>query len=126
MVEDTLDKYTAMADELRGLKEVKFFAAIKMDDITDRWSLVFGLIGAKNLDKRKKVFDTIRKIIVANLDKEEMQNVARIGLFSTTDHLVKDLKRFPENELISKVKANGNFIHEGYVLISSNSQVTNE
>lgn len=118
MVEDIISKYAPVTQELRSLKEVKFFAVVRMDELTDRWSLLFGLIGADDLDKREAVFSKVREIVLKHLKGEDMQNVARIGLFPTRDHLIKDLMKFSENEKIDNVKANGNFIHQGYILIS--------
>lgn len=119
MVEDIFNTYSAITAELKLIKEIKFFAVIKMDEMTERWSLLFGLTRSEDLDKREKVFRQVRDIIVANLSEEDTQNIARIGLFATTDHLISDLMKYPEDEKIENVKANGNFIHEGYVLISS-------
>lgn len=118
MVEDTINKYRGLTEDLRAVKGVEFFAVVKMDDLTDRWSLVFGLLGAKDLDKREKVFTKIRDIIIEHLSQEDMQDIARISLFATTEHLIKDLMGYAENEDIKDVRANGNFIHNGHVFIS--------
>ena len=117
MVEDAVKKYTEIVEDLRDISGLKFFSVLKMDELTDRWTFLFGLTGVKDLDKRQKVFIKIREIIVRYLNAEDMQDVARIGIFSTTDHLVKDLIKFPEGEKVENIKANGNFIHEGYILI---------
>lgn len=119
MVEDIFNMYSPITAELKLQKEVKFFAVVKMDDLTERWSLLFGLVGVKDLDKRHKIFEKIKEVILNNLSKENTQNIARIGLFSTTDHLISGLKKFDEGEKIENIKANGNYIHEGYVLISN-------
>jgi len=116
--EDILNMYSAIVAELRILPEVCFFAVVKMDDITERWSLLFGLKDANDLDKREKVFKSIRKIIENSLTLEERQNIARIGLFSTTEHIVEDFAKFDEGEIVENIKANGNFVHKGYILIS--------
>jgi hypothetical protein len=118
MVEE--EKYIKLVEELRGIDYVKFFGVYKMDDITDRWSLLFGLTGVKNLDKRQKVFDRILLLIKKHLTKNDMQDIARIGLFSTTEHIIKDLMRFPDNIRVISTKANGNYIHDGYTFISKN------
>ena len=128
MVDEIKDKYSAVASELEKIDDVRFFAVLKMDDITDRWSLLFGVLNVKNLDKRKKIFDKIREIIAKNLSKNELEGIARIGLFPTTDHIVRDLKKFPAGKNILQVKANGNFVHEGCILISKKTakEVANE
>lgn len=122
MVEDIFKKYSSTVEDLRHIADVKFFAVTKMDMLTDRWSLLFGLTGVKDLDKREKNFSTIREIIIKHLDDKDMQDIARIGLFATTDHLISDLIKYSENERIENVKANGNFIHEGYILISTKAE----
>lgn len=120
-----IDKYTKLVKELREIKSVKFFGVYKMDEITDRWSLLLGLTGVKNLDKRKTMFNKIFQLINTHLNKDDMQNIARIGLFSTTEHLIKDLMKSPDNTVVINTKANGNFIHDGYTFISKNSKIDN-
>lgn len=122
MVENILTKFSVLKTDLASVKEIRFLAVVKMDDLTDRWSLLFGLYDSKSLDARKALFTRIRNIVVERLSDEDMQNIARIGLFDETDHIVSDLLKFTEDEELINVKANGNIIHEGIVVISKNKK----
>ncbi len=111
--------FIAVANELNQNDKVLFFAILKMDNLTDRWSLVFSGANLKDLERKKELFQEIVSTLNSKLSGEAMQDVARIGIFPLTNHLISDIrKKHRENSDLKNERANGNFIHEGHVFIN--------
>jgi hypothetical protein len=101
--------------ELEKIDNVCLFAILKMDELADRWTLIFGL---DDVSERQRFFDIAKAIIDSNISRDDSQNIARIGVFPLTDHLISELLKYPAKQELKEIKANGNFIHHGYILIS--------
>lgn len=112
------EAYTRIAEEIGKKDYLCLFAIYKMDEVTDRWSLLFGYkdsIGSKEKDSLGKV---VYDIVAKNLDKEEMQNVARVGIFDSSYHLISESLKYETGTFIQDKKVNGSFVHEGHILLS--------
>lgn len=102
---------------------VSLFIIMKMDDITDKWSLLLTASWI-NDSNTSEVFDFVRKELVANLSSEDLLNIARIGIFKQDEHLVQLLMTSIEKEKIEidgvsrliEKQVNGNLIHDAYVI----------
>lgn len=116
-----VDKFKTILDEIKKKGTIDLFAILKMDDLTDKWSI---FLCAPWIDEnnRKDVFADIIKLLKKNLVKEEISTVARIVISSKDDHLIQELIKFDSGTVLggeSSVKVNGNTIHEAYILESN-------
>jgi hypothetical protein len=94
------------------------FAVAKMDDLIDRWTI---LIGASwiNDDNIKETFREIIDILKENSAMNDLNHIARIGIYSLDEHLIQDLLMYKEGTHITEqTRANGNLIHEAYIIKS--------
>jgi len=102
--------------------KVLMFALLKMDELTNKWSIVISApwITAEN---RKEIFLELIKATNQSLTPEESITIARIGLFPQEEHIVQELLQYKEGMHIEeKVQINGNIIHEAYILASNSNQ----
>jgi hypothetical protein len=100
---------------------VTLFAILKMDDLTDKWSIVITApwINDKN---HNETFEYLRDLIVKELSLEESASIARIGIFPRYEHVVEALLKYKEGSVIqTDEKINGNIVHEAYILASDGS-----
>ncbi len=116
---------------LRGIEKdkgaVSTFAVVKMDEITDKWSVIFSAswLAINEGESDRADFDYLKNFLIKNLSGEESESIARIGLFSMDSHLVKKIHELvgvvelEQTKEINDEKLNGNFIHEGYVFKSA-------
>ena len=106
--------------ESRGA--VSVFAIIKMDEITDKWSVVFS---AHWIDKENKteVFNYLRGLLLEHLSAEEIPTIARLGLFLNNEHLIqlilKSVKVENGEVNLKDTALNGYKIHEAYIFESN-------
>jgi len=112
------EDFKTLADTLKHNNKVSFFAILKMDDFTDKWSLIFSGPRLSDTDKKKVLFEEIAPFVYS-AERFEREDVARIGIFPLTNHLVKVLRERPTGSNFKNERANGNFIHEGYILINT-------
>ena len=100
--------------------KVSFFALLKMDDITDKWTVLLSAPWVNDSD-REEIFFELRTLILENIDKSELSLIARFGIFNKREHLIELLlDNFSSGEYISQDhQVNGNVIHEGYILASN-------
>jgi hypothetical protein len=114
------EDFRALTDALKGNNKVSFFAILKMDELTDKWSLLFSGPRLLDTEKKKKLFEEIVPLIRTD-GRFERRDVARVGIFPLTNHLVKVLREHQTGANLRNERANGNFIHEGYILINKGS-----
>lgn len=102
---------------------VSFFAAFKMDDITDKWSIAVAVAtdGHDLVDKKKTIFTKLVELFAKYIDEDERASIARIGTFSVNDHLIKLLiEKYESGHVVKEdERVNGNIIHEGFVIRSN-------
>lgn len=98
--------------------KVLFFGFFKMDEFTDKWSVVFcaDWLNEKNNDK---FFKFLINEMKKDLSEEESKSIARIGIFSKDEHLIDLLLKFKTGSRIQNQKVNGNVIHDGYIIVSN-------
>ena len=115
-----VEKFKTIISDLNEAKvKVSLLALLKMDDLTDRWSVILSGPELANESKRVSAFQTLAGSIIKNLDKSEVTSIARVGVFDEDNHLVKDLLKFrKDTEINGQTKVNGNIVHAGYILES--------
>lgn len=119
MVEqDLLDRFKgilAALEDKRG--RVSIFAILKMDDITDRWTVFLSAPWINQAD-RGAIFSDLRDLILKNIEPKNLSSIARFGIFEPKEHLVELLlENFNAGDYIANDRqVNGNIIHEGYIL----------
>lgn len=119
MVDELLVKFDKILASLKKDKvDVSLFALLKMDDLVDSWSVLVSKPDLKTLHDRRILFQTVVKLLVKHLDEEELDNIARVGAFPENDHLVSDVLKYKKGHVTQSFKANGNFVHEAYILES--------
>lgn len=93
---------------------------MKIDDITDRWSIIFSEPGLDNNEKRKEEFLYLVNLLISDLDGKELDSIARVSVRPLSDHLVESLLKYrPGYKFDESTPVNGNTVHEGYVLESA-------
>lgn len=118
---DKLKQILAMLHEAN--KDVSLFAVLKIDDITDRWSILFSAPDLDNPVKKNEAFVYLVKLLIENLTEQETESIARVGVFPLSNHLVQELLKFKTGYVISEsTPVNGNVVHEGYILESNEPQ----
>ncbi|HSX02898.1 MAG TPA: hypothetical protein VLI05_06335 [Candidatus Saccharimonadia bacterium] len=115
-----VDKYKAVLAALEAeMGPVSLFALLKIDDLTDRWSLLVSAPWTSTNEERKSSFKSLISQLSKHLTEEEANQVARVGVWPLEDHLVTDLLKFKKGTYIDKpTPVNGNVVHEGYILES--------
>ena len=118
MVEKFRKIFATIKNEKGG---VFIFALMKMDELTDKWTVVLSAPWAVEGDA--EVFKYILDLIKTQLLPEEVSTVARISIFPQTDHLIEMLSKYASGASISG-KINGNQIHEGYIIEANSNPST--
>jgi hypothetical protein len=116
-----VDKFKIISDKVnKDIDNVVFFGFFKMDEHTSKWSIVCAF---SELPKDgQRIFNQILEIVKSNLDSDELNLIARIGLFNEDHHLIQLFAKKLVGTKIESEQINGNYIHEGYVLYSKLSQ----
>lgn len=102
-------------------KPMILFAVLKMDELIDKWSIILSADWI-NTENNREIFNDLINILQEELNKEQLNEVARIVFYSSDEHLVQlMLKQFREGQHIEEdAKVNGNVIHEGYIVALNN------
>ena len=119
-----VEKFKQILETLRTQKgEVNLFAILKMDEFTDKWTV---LISAPwiNATTKNEIFALVRGLLIQTFTSEEMATIARLGIFPNSEHIVQELLKYKEGAVISEdEKVNGNIVHNAHIL-ASNSNLT--
>jgi hypothetical protein len=99
-------------------KPVWLFAVLKMDEITDRWSLIISAPWLNNGDSFNREYEYVIRVLKEFLTDEELFSLARVSAVSKTDHLVEELLKKQTGTSITEEKINGNIVHEGSIIES--------
>jgi hypothetical protein len=99
-------------------RPVVLFAALKMDELIDKWSILLSIEWTDDAD-RKKIFTDLIAAMQQHLTAEELSEIARIVFYKPDEHLVElFFSQFREGQYIKDdARVNGNVIHEGYIII---------
>lgn len=97
--------------------DITLFALLKMDELTDKWSIVLCASWVNDETRAGEAFAYLRNIILEQITQDESASIARIGIFSKDEHLIKALLNYRTGAVIQNdEKINGNIVHEGYIL----------
>ncbi len=117
-----VEKFKQILATLRTQKgEVNLFAILKMDEFTDKWTV---LVSAPwiNATTKNEIFTLVRALLIQTFTPEEMATIARLGIFPKTEHIVQELLKYKEGAVISEdEKINGNVVHNAHILASNSS-----
>ena|SRR5258708_27528703 len=117
-----VDKFNKLLAKIKldeSKKVITLFAIAKMDDITDRWTVILCAPWASG----QKTFEYMRKLIVDELSSEELSSIARLSVFDKNTSLVQGLLKYATGTSIDEeTKINGNIIYSAHIL-ESNSEV---
>jgi len=119
-----VETFKKILEEIKQKGAVTLFAVLKMDDLTDKWS-VFLCAPWISEENRKEIFTDVINLLKKNMTAEELATVARVVISVKDDHLIQELLEFRNDSHIggeSSIKLNGNLIHDGYIL-ESNKEV---
>lgn len=111
-LQSVLDQYEKNHDN-----GINLFAILKMDDLIDKWSIVIAA-DWMTPDLYSQVFNDFAVLLQNNLDQDESNSIARLGISSTTEHLISELLKYKTGDEIPDGKINGNTIYEGHVIKS--------
>jgi len=117
-----LEKFRTIFNSLsvKGRNPVALFAIMKMDDLEDKWTVIYADESSSSSEQEKNlIFSFILNEMKKILSAEELNQIARISVFTTKEHLVRSLLSFQTGARISNQKVNGNFVHEGYIIKGS-------
>lgn len=114
-----VEKFKKIAEELKNNDVgILVLAYLKMDEISDRWSIILGVKNIAEEPQRKKVFELLVGSIKKNLDAIEISSIARVGVFPKENHLIESLQKYKPGLIKGPVQVNGNIVHEGEIIIS--------
>lgn len=104
----------------KGRSPVALFAVLKMDELQDRWTIIYAN-EAETLTEEEKnaIFVELLTEVKKELTPEELAQIAKIGVLGLNDHLTQSLLKFKSDQTIISQKVNGNFVHEGYIIMST-------
>lgn len=117
-----VEKFKKILEDFKEKGGVSLFAILKMDDLTDKWSVLVCASWIDSDEKRREAFILIRELIKKYMTNEEASNIARIGVMARDQHIVQELLENKAGEYIGgngSVKINGNVVHEAYILESN-------
>jgi hypothetical protein len=118
MVDELLEKFRNILTEIdTACGRLSLFALVKMDDLTSSWTL---LVSQPNVtdESRRHMFREIAQRLTRDLTPNEISEVARVGVFPLNEHIIADLLKYKEGHIEKSFPANGNTIHEAYILRS--------
>jgi biotin synthase-like enzyme len=120
-----VEKFKLITDKLKEKGNVSLFVVLRMDDFIDKWSVVLCADWAKPRDEQS--FNEVVRIFKEVLQGEELQTIARIGIFDLNDYIPQLFIKFKTGyEIKQETKINGFVVYEGYVLESANETPTVE
>jgi hypothetical protein len=115
-----VEKFKQILEELTKQKgEVSLFAILKMDEYTDKWTVI---VSASWIDLKTKneIFSLMRDLMINKFTPEEMATIARLGIFPLNIHIVEELLKYKKGTIIDgDEKINGNIVHEAQILASN-------
>lgn len=115
-----VEKFKTILEALRKKGSIILFAVLKMDDLTDKWSVLICASWITDEESRNNAFNEIRELIKRTMTPEERAAIARIVVASKEEHLIQELlENKPGTYIGEQLKINGNVIHEAYILESA-------
>ena len=116
-----VEKFQTILQSIEEQKgPVTLLALLKMDEVVDKWTVVFCAPWVTE-SNRSESFEFIKEQIIKELTPEEIEEVARIGIFSKTDHLIKELLQYQLGTELKDKKINGNYVYLAQIIKSNSS-----
>lgn len=117
-----VEKFNSILLEIQRDKGiVNVFAIIKMDEITEKWSVVFCAPWVEQ-QNGAEVFNYLRELLLRHLSSEEVSTISRLSIFSKNDPLIQLILRAVrvENSNVNLIDTtlNGFKIHEAHIFES--------
>lgn len=117
-----VEKFNSIFQKIATEKgELYLFMIVKMDDLSDKWSVVISAPWI-DLNRKNETFDYLRGLARNRLNQEELLSVARIGIFEPTSPLVRLITSTIRSEgganRLQNTKINGFSIHDAYIFRS--------
>lgn len=104
---------------LQEKKEITFFGIMKMEELSDKWSVIISASWAKAED-RATIFEYIKKLLDETFTLEERSNIAKIGIFDKDEPLIQYFLQLNGAKMWLKDSTiNGIRIREAYILASN-------
>ena len=97
---------------------VTLFAIMRMDDLTDKWSVIFSAPWVTT-ESKDADFSYIVTKLNEGLSEEESASIARVGIFAKDHHIPQLFLRYKADQKIVDEKVNGFAVHEAYILASN-------
>ncbi len=117
-----VERFRLILDEIvRQKGPVRLFAILKMDELTDKWTVILSAPWVIESTLRDD-FIFLRNLMIVKFNNEEMATVARLGIFTKDEHIIEELLKYKEGSVIEgDEKINGSVVHEAYILASDSS-----
>ena len=116
-----VEKFQTILQSIERQKgSVTLLALLKMDEVIDKWTVIFCAPWATESD-RSGSFEFIKQQIIDALTSEEIEEVARIGIFSKTDHLIQELLQYQSGTELKDKSINGNYVYLAQIIKSNSS-----
>lgn len=118
-----VEKFNEILNKIEATKgSVALFALIKMDEMVNRWTVVFSAAWS-NPENRTDTFDTVRKEIIKSVSPEELEEIARLAIFYRGEHIVEELLKYNSGTILENQKVNGNMVHYAQIIKSDPAAV---
>lgn len=118
-----VDKLKKILKEIKSNKgAVTVFAILKMDELTEKWSVVFSApwVSESNLTD---TFNYLRGLLLKELDSEEVLTIARLSVYVNGEHLIQLITgavSITDGDFVLKnSQLNGYEIHEAHIFEST-------
>ncbi len=118
-----VEKFRNILQRIKNEKgSVTVFAILKMDELTDKWSVVFSASWVTD-ETSTETFNYLRAILISSLTTDEISSIARLSVFSNGEHLIQLILNSMNVQngdvLLKDAKLNGYKIHEAHIFESN-------
>lgn len=117
-----VEKFKEILREIKKDKgHVTVFAIIKMDEITDKWSVILSAPWTETQNTTEN-FNYLRGLLLKYLSSDDFSTIARLGIFTNDEHLIQLILKaiaVQDGEVnLKDTTLNGYKIHEAYIFES--------
>ncbi len=118
-----IEKFRVLLKKIEDQEgKVLLFVIMKMDDLTDKWSIVISANWVK--DNKEDYFEKIVNLIKTIFTSDEISTIARLGLYKENDYMTNLFTKYKSEQQIINEQINGFKVHEAYIFKSEvNSKV---
>lgn len=116
-----VEKFTKILNNVQTARgPITLLALLKMDEFFDKWIVVFSAPWSAQ-ENRDEVLNLIKQQIIDNLDPQEISEIARIAIYSKTEHLIEELLKYQSGVELQEQRINGNKVHYAKIISSNPS-----